>query len=172
MIRTNPLSVLRIKKVADEIRKSYSIPLDTFFPIYDYINELCDNNVLNLQILEDDDEVFSDGKIAFYNPRDNFIYIKDSVDAELNEGVYRSNFTLAHELFHYMQVQVLNFKFEEVDEVEPFRDPEWQANEFAAQLLIPEEYVGLDAEELVEKFHVSIEAALTRKVKKQNRSKK
>lgn len=172
MIKTNPLSVLRIKKVADEIRKSYSIPLDTFFPIYDYINELCDNNVLNIQILEDDDEAFSDGKIAFYNAQENFIYIKDSVDAELNENNYRSNFTLAHELFHYMQVQVLNFKFEEVEKTEAFMDPEWQANEFAAQLLIPEEYVNLSPEEIVERFHVSIEAALTRKLKKQNRSKK
>ena len=54
-----------------------------------------------------------------------------------------------------MQAQVLNFKFEEVSEVKSFMDPEWQANEFAAQLLIPEEYFDLPAEELVDKSHNS-----------------
>ena len=98
------------------------------------------------------------------------------MDAELNEEDiigYRSNFTLAHELFHYMQVQVLDFKFEDVDDkVQSYCDPEWQANEFAGQLLLPEKYLDLEADELVERFHVSKECALYRKVKYKKRTKK
>ena len=176
MIKTNPYNVSQIRKVAEELRKTYDVPSDTFFPIYDYIMELCDLDSLNYQILEDNDKFFDEGEYAKYNGLDNTIYVKDSVDAELNEEDiigYRSNFTLAHELFHYMQVQVLDFKFEDVDDkVQSYCDPEWQANEFAGQLLLPEKYLDLEADELVERFHVSKECALYRKVKYKKRTKK
>ena len=175
MIKTNPYNVSQIRKVAEELRKTYDVPSDTFFPIYDYIMELVDKDCLEYQILEDNDKFFDEGEYAKYNGIDNTIYVKDSVDAELNgEDIigYRSNFTLAHELFHYMQVQVLDFKFEEVEEVQSYCDPEWQANEFAGQLLLPEKYLDLEVDDLVEKFHVSKECALYRKVKYKKRTKK
>ena len=44
---------------------------------------------------------------------------------ELEKHEYRANFTLAHELFHYFQCQVLGFEFEEVENCPSFEDPEW-----------------------------------------------
>lgn len=174
-IRTNPLSVKDIAKLARGIREYFNIPLDSFFPIYDYVMDLYDKDELDYVILEDDDEAFSDGKVAFYNSMENTIYIKDSVDLGFETNDYRSNFTLAHELFHYMQVNILEFDFEEIDdseELKPFRNPEWQADEFAGQLLIPDEYASLDENELSEKFHVSLECALTKKLKIKKRKEK
>jgi len=175
MIKTNPYNVSQIKKVADELRKSYNVPSDTFFPIYDYIMALCDADYLEYQILDDDNKFFAEGEYAKYCGVDNTIYVKDSVDAEVTEQSvigYRSNFTLAHELFHFIQVQVLKFNFENVDEKpQAFCDPEWQANEFAGQLLVPEKYLNLEEEEIMNRFHVSQECALYRKLKYKTRNK-
>ena len=86
-----------------------------------------------------------------------------------NSSKGRQRFTLAHELFHYLQHQVLNFDFVEVKERKTYEDPEWQANTFAGLLLVPDEYLDNDNEYLVEHFQVSVECVLTRKVKHKKR---
>ena len=65
----------------------------------------------------------------------------------------------------YLQKHILRFDLEEVDERKTYEDPEWQANEFAGELLVPKKYLDLSDEELVERFKVSLECVLTRKVK-------
>lgn len=173
MRKTNPLSIARIKKEADRVRKEFNAPLDSFFPIYEYIQNLYDNGKLDYQILDDDDSMFGENEYAKYDMDNNIIYVKDSVDAEANEDIGRARFTLSHELFHYIQAKVLNFKFEETeDKVEDYKNPEWQANEFAGQLLVPDEYIHLSHEEIMEKFLVSEECALYRKVKAKRRKEK
>lgn len=171
MRKTNPQTVESIKKLANDLRVSCNVSPDTFFPIKDYILSLHNKGELTYQILEDDDPLFGNDELtlAFYSDKDNTIYVKDKVDAGSEENDYRSNFTLAHELFHYMQVKLLDCKFEEVDRTESYMDPEWQADEFAGQLLIPEEYTNLSDEEISERFHVSLECAAYRKLKKKNR---
>ena len=102
-----------------------------------------------------------------YNPVDNFIYVKESVLKELEEKEYRANFTLAHELFHFIQCKILGFEFEEVECCKSYEDVEWQANEFAAQLLIPEKYAlaqNYDVQFIMEKFEVSEIFANTRRI--------
>ncbi len=170
--KTNPLGVSAIKKEADRVRKEYNAPLDSFFPIYEYITDLADKGLLTYQILEDDNPIFEEGEYGKYDPITNTIYVKDCVDEELCDDIGRARFTLAHELFHYIQIQVLKFEVVEVEEIEKsYEDAEWQANEFAAQLLIPQEYTTLEVEEIMEKFGVSEECALYRKVKTKNRNK-
>ena len=168
MRKTNPFNVRQIKKVAEDVRKSYNISSDTFFPIYNYIQELYYQGAFDYQILDDNDPLFEEGVKAFYSSIDNTIYVKDSVDEEASSGEvlgYRSNFTLAHELFHYIQVNLLHFEFSDVvEKVQSYMDPEWQANEFAGQLLLPEEYIDLEDSELQQKYHVSLECISTRKL--------
>lgn len=171
MRKTNSISVLRIKKEADRVRKEFNTPLDSFFPIYEYIMDLCDKGKLEYQILEEDDPMFGLDEYAKYDMDNNIIYVKDSVDEEACEDIGRARFTLCHELFHYIQAKVLNFKFEETD-IKPkdFNDPEWQANEFAGQLLIPEEFIHLSDEELMERYKASNECVLYRKLKVKQRN--
>ena len=170
--KTNPLSVAKIREIAEGIRKEFNVSNDTFFPIKEYIDKLVEDEKVIYQIEED--SFFEDEKMfALYDGNDNTIHVKESVEEDLEEGRYRSNFTLAHELFHYLQVKVLKFNFEMVDEdIEAFRDPEWQANEFAGQLLIPEEYVNLSYLDLIGKFHVSFDCIKTRKGYYENRKTK
>ena len=171
---TSPLKIKEIEEIASNFRKQFNINEDQFFPILEVLDMLFENKLLSIQFLEDDNEIFDDNTPAIYNAIENYIYIKESVIDEYESGIYRACFTLAHELFHYIQVKILNFEF--VDEISDvsYKDPEWQANEFAGQLLIPTKYINLDNETLISKFHVSEECITVRKLyyKRRNKSKK
>lgn len=169
MIKTNPLSVKDIEELASNLRKEAEIKEDFAFPILDYINELSEKGFLTIQILENDDPYLEENVPAKYNTVDNFIYIKEQVLDDLDNNIYWSNFTLAHELFHYLQSRVLNFEFEDVEECKTYEDPEWQANNFAGELLVPKKYLDLDEEELIHRFKVTMECVLTRKLKTKRR---
>lgn len=171
MIKTNALSVNKIKEVASLFRTLYNVANDEPFPVLEVIDNLFVKKQLSYQIVEDSSVLLPDNAVAIYNPAENFIYIKESVIEEYETGVYRSSFTLCHELFHYIQTQILGFSFEEVKKCPSFEDVDWQANEFAAQVLIPSEYLDLDSEELANKFHVSLECVLTRKTYAKRRKK-
>ena len=172
MIKTNPLSVKAIEELATNLRKEANIKEEDAFPIFDYINELADKGLLTIQILDNNDLYLEENVPAKYNAVDNFIYIKEQVLDDYDKNEYRSNFTLAHELFHYLQSRVLNFEFEEVDECKTYEDPEWQANNFAGELLVPNKYLDLDDEFLVNHFKVTLECVFTRKVQKKKRNNK
>ncbi|MGM9969486.1 MAG: ImmA/IrrE family metallo-endopeptidase [Anaeroplasma sp.] len=169
MIKTNSLSVFEIETIASNFRREYRIPEDEYFPILEILDDMFMNGLLSIQFLEDNDAFFEKDTPAKYCINDNFIYIKISVLEEYEMGNYRASFTLAHELFHYIQYRVLKFSFDEAINVKSYEDPEWQANEFAAQLLIPSKYVDLNEIELCERFHVSQQCVLVRKLYSQRR---
>ena len=170
MVKTShPLSIKGIATIAKNFRRECGVPMDQAFPILDVIDSFCDKGLLSMQVLENDSEYLGSNRPALYNTVDNFIYIKEEVLEEVENGIYRSNFTLAHELFHYIQNQVFDLTFEEVESCKASEDPEWQANEFAGELLLPSMYLSLSEEELVDRFHVSTECVLTRKVKQKKR---
>lgn len=171
MIKTNPLSVKDISLIASNTRKKYNIKPDDAFPILEYIDYLFGEGLLSIQLIDDNDPLLDKNTPAVYNAKDNFIYMKVSVLEEIECGNYRSNFTLAHELFHYLQHQVLGFEFGKVDERKTYEDPEWQANCYAGELLLPTDYLDKDDEYLAEHFQVSMECVLTRKVKNKKRQK-
>ena len=171
MKKTNPISCKDIKRIASNLRKQFNISENSYFPIYEVICKLENKGLITIQIMDNNDSLFDENVPAFYNSYDNFIYIKESVLEEYENNEYRSNFTLAHEFFHFIQHKVLSFNFEEVDTCVAYCDPEWQANEFAGQLLIPDKYIDLEINELIDKFHVSEYCALTRKLKYKKRQK-
>ena len=52
----------------------------------------------------------------------------------------RDRFTLCHELGHYIFHGSANISYMRTDrKLEAYKDPEWQANTFAGELLVPEE---------------------------------
>lgn len=171
MIKTNPLSVKDISILAGKVRSEYGISKDEPFPILDYLNNLFDKGLLSIQIIDNNDLYLENNVPAIYNTVDNFIYLKESVLIDYEEKNYRANFTLAHELFHYLQTRVLNFEFEEIEECKSYEEIDWQANEFAGELLLPKEYLDQDDKYLAEHFKVTLECVLTRKLKTKRRNK-
>lgn len=172
MIRTNSLSLNDIKDLAYNVRKQFGILPFECFPILDYLDHLFEQGLLSIQVIDNDDPYLDNKTPAIYNTVDNFIYIKEEVLEEYDNNDYRANFTLAHELFHYLQAQVLNFEFKEVEYCFPYEDIDWQANQFAGELLVPEDSLVLDDDELVKKYKVSLECVLTRKVQLKNRQRR
>lgn len=174
MKKTKSLSVAKITSIADRLRKRYKISVAEPFPILAFLFELHYKGLLTIQILPDSDSLFNSSEVAKYSPIDNFIYIKEKVIRELSNKNYHANFTLAHELFHYLEYAVFKYQFEEAENVLAFEDPEWQANEFAAELLIPTDAIKNqeDLSALANKYQVSDEAIITRKLYYNRRSKR
>ncbi len=169
MIKTNPLSVKDIEQIAVKTRNHFNVSLDDAFPIIDIVEDLACKEVFNYIICED--EELKDA-YAKYDVKTNTIIIKESTYNECLDGVYRSNFTIAHEFFHFIQAKILKFDFEEVEKCASYTEIEWQANEFAAQLLIPTKALNLDIQEIINRYKVSEEFVLYRKLKYKKRNRK
>lgn len=174
MRKTNPLKIAEIEKFANKLRKEIGISPLARFPILDVLEKFHEEGLLSVQYMEDNNPIFDDDTPAKYNPKDNFIYIKESVLEELECHEYRSNFTLAHELFHYFQCKIFGFEFEEVNECPSFTNPEWQANEFAGELLIPTAYIlgDCDIKKIADNLNVSEHCVITRKLYFERRNKR
>ena len=96
-------------------------------------------------------------------PDRNEIQIREDVYERAMDGSGRDRLTMAHELFHLLQHEKTNISFARVEpnsRIAAFRDPEWQADAFGGELLIPHYLVkGMSAEMVAEKCGVSISAA-------------
>ena len=171
MIKTNPLSVKNIERIAFELRNEFNIKETEYFPIIKVLDTFFEDKLLSYQIVENNTNIMDESCVALYNAKENYIYIKESVVEEYEQGIYRSAFTLCHELFHFLQNIALKFEFEECEKCKYYEDVDWQANEFAGQILIPTKYLAIDEETIQKLYHVSLECALTRKAKAQKRLK-
>ena len=75
-------------------------------------------------------------------PSENRIRIREDVYERACYGHGRDRLTMAHELGHLLlhRVETITFAREDGD-IPPYKDPEWQANAFAGELLAPYEYI-------------------------------
>ena len=93
-------------------------------------------------------------------PDRNEIQIREDVYDRACNGSGRDRLTMAHELFHLLHHEKTNISFARSENIETFRDPEWQADAFGGELLIPHDMVqGLPPEEVASKCKVSFSAA-------------
>ena len=79
MIKTNPLSVKDIEKLAMAFREHYQIKKDEYFPVLEIIDKLFEEKYLSYQIVDDNTDMLDNNTLAIYKPNENFIYIKESV---------------------------------------------------------------------------------------------
>ena len=75
-------------------------------------------------------------------PSENRIRIREDVYERACNGYGRDRLTMAHELGHLLlhRVETITLAREDGD-ISPYKDPEWQANAFAGELLAPYEYI-------------------------------
>lgn len=98
---------------------------------------------------------------AYYNPSTNTIAIDENVYLEACEGNGRHRFTIAHEIGHYFTSDAIACVKGNFEDIPIYYNPEWQANVFASELLMPSDLIGnMEVEEIVEKFQVSKQAAV------------
>ena len=115
----------------------------------------------NYEIVEDR-ELDAD---AIYYPKDNMIVIRESVYNGAVEGDPRSRFTIAHEIGHaILHTESRVALARNGESIPAYMDPEWQANTFAAELLVPHHLIGdLSVEEIIQKCKVSKQVARIQK---------
>lgn len=160
-----PMSTRGIRNIVREFRKILMVEFDEYIevaryldlltfidPMFDY--QIVDDNMLPKSVQGETDVV------------NHIIRIKQSVYESACDGDEYSRMTLAHEIGHYVLVCFCGVTFarntNRMGYVETFRDPEWQATVFASEFLAPSYLIkGLEAEEISERFGVTIQAAST-----------
>ena len=153
-----------IRKKAQQIREIVHVTTGKIDLLYllDYITVY--DKPVNVEILEDSDSYFSKDEEAKTDIKKKTIYLKRSVieEAATNEHC-RANFTISHEIAHVLLHDESSIKFvndETNYKYNKYEDPEWQADTFAAELLMPyTQCKHMSVEQIYENFNVTITAA-------------
>lgn len=160
-IKCEPTSRSALREYAYKIRKELGLEKELYFPIVEFLEimpEIFQN--FSFQIVEDNEmETYKHAETDVDN---EIIYIKQSVYDGAYDGNGRDRFTIAHEIGHYLLLSVSKVKFSRTSLVpKVYEDPEWQANVFAGELLIPHHLIKRfkRPETIAKKCGVSISAA-------------
>lgn len=133
-----PVSRQKLREFAEYVRKRLELHDVIYFPI---INVL--ENVLPIIYPEYSFEVGTMGEMGNLHgitlPDKGIIRIREDVYEGATQGNGRDRFTCAHELGHFLMHDKESVRFAR-SSGEPkkiYMDPEWQADAFAGELLVP-----------------------------------
>lgn len=163
----NPMSIKNIREYASVIRNSLQIndKENKYFPIVSFIElimprldpQFCINIIPKEEM---------QGVHGLTCPEERCINIREDVYLGACNGNGRDRFTLAHELGHYLLHNKDNVKLARRDSGVPnkiYENSEWQADTFAAELLMPLDLIDNDnIFKISEEFGVSVTAASIR----------
>lgn len=141
-----------------ELRRMTGFDKEPYFPIVHFIEWIMANpeNGMELEILTKEEMQDTYGTT---NTGSNKMRIREDVYEGAVRGNPRDRFTLCHELGHYFLHQPENISYARGD-IPAYRNPEWQANVFVAELLAPYELVkNMSTNEIAEKCGMSHQAA-------------
>lgn len=154
-----PLSRKAIREMANKLRSYFEISEEVPFPVIEFLELLAsDGESLNYMIVADNE---LKGCYAKTLPDKNLILIKECVYNGACDGNPRDRFTIAHELGHFLLHDGNSISFARSDEkIKAYQNPEWQANTFAAELLLPSTaIVDKTIEQISKKYNVSLKVA-------------
>ena len=165
--RVPSLRISDIRDKANQLREMLGLSGEPQFPIMDVLELILDNklDVLRLEIWEDKHLQGAEGLTFKDDEGVDRIVLPESVYSKALDGDGRSRFTAAHELGHWvLHSRCVLTRVSEKDLRGAFENSEWQANCFAAEILMPTDFVYADdgTFDLVERFAVSNAAAENR----------
>ncbi|HEX2528265.1 MAG TPA: ImmA/IrrE family metallo-endopeptidase [Geminicoccus sp.] len=162
VVSADPLSTNFIESIADYVREICATP-DPFLPIVDILEfgleRLAPGYVFEVRSVEELGR--NHGQV---DPIAKTLALREDVYEGLVNDVGRDRFTAAHELGHaLLHGRSLN-RSPTGTARKIYCDPEWQANTFAAALLMPQAMVKQmkSLEQVSDEFGVSDEAAAVR----------
>ena len=178
--RTKPMKRVEIRNYAIRLRRFLGFEDREFIQItklFDslsvYFSDL--GFKFDYKVLPDNDDAFIKRQEAFTDMTTGIVYIKESVMEDACKGNSRGVITLAHELghfcIHFIQGTAILSRVPDNELVPTYCDPEWQADTFASEFLMPyAECIEMSSVEIQETYHVSKKAAKVREsgVKKEN----
>jgi|SRR5579864_1648348 len=169
IVQVPPLSRRKIRERADDIRSALKSK-SPYFPIIDVVEftmpKAVDAFVLEVWTVDEMRSEYGGDTHAMTYPNELRMILREDVylGAKKNKG--RDRFTIAHELGHLVLHQFVGMARRLPTEVLAFENSEWQADAFAAEILMPLPYVlqCSTVQEIVETFQVSYEAARIRRM--------
>ncbi|NRR29271.1 ImmA/IrrE family metallo-endopeptidase [Oxalobacteraceae bacterium] len=160
--RVKGLSVAKIRANARNVRELL-MPTGECTDLEAFVENL-ENFGITYDVV--DDSFLPKGTEASCIPEKRLIYISESTYAGICRNDERARFTIFHELGHLLLAHSRTFNREISDEFPIFENSEWQADQFAAEILMPLEIIlskGLrTAVDLQKEFGVSYQAAACR----------
>lgn len=157
-----PLSRRDIREMAYLVRRVARKENDLYFDIVYFLENTLPKIDPDFALIVDEKEKMGECHGLTY-PEKNEIHIRTDVYERACNGSGRDRLTMAHELFHLLQHDKENISYARMPdgvEVQAFRDPEWQANAFGGELLVPWHLTqGMNVNEITRKCGVSTAAA-------------
>ena len=134
-----PLSLKQIRKRCELIRTIFNIQLNEPVDIVKVFEYILTQIGVEFEVVPKHEMGAKHGETI---PSENRIRIREDVYERACNGYGRDRLTMAHELGHLLlhRVETITFAREDGD-IPPYKDPEWQANAFAGELLAPYEYI-------------------------------
>lgn len=153
-VSAKPLSRKDIRGFAKYIRKQLGMENEPLFPIVHVIEILAFDKEVDFDFDVVPDSVL-DSEYGNTNTSENVMIIRESVYKGAVLGNPRDRFTLCHELGHWLLHQPDRVSFAR-GTIPQYCNPEWQANVFAAELMVPHYLVkGLSIERVMSECGVS-----------------
>lgn len=163
MYEASPLSRANIRSLTNFIRKIVGLENERYFPIREFLEFLMpkiDEDFV-LEVLTKH-EMGSNHGLAL--PEEKIIRLREDVYDGAIAGKPRDRLTMAHEIGHYFLHTKERISFARnrggSGELPAYRDPEWQANAFAGELLAPPHIIrNMSVTEVMHYCGVSQDAA-------------
>lgn len=166
-IAVSPLSRKDIRAYAWYLRLQFGMDKSPYIALEALLEVLCcpisdrEEPLVNLDIVDDDE---LPEEYAAYYPQHNLLKIRQSVYLGACNGNGRDRFTIAHELGHFFlhrHAEVILSRYDsKTEEIPAYCNPEWQANTFASEFLIPYCMVqGMTPQEVSKACGTSLEAS-------------
>lgn len=162
-VAADPLSRLAIRKITWKLREIAGCDNTPFFPIVHFIEWVLANpeNDMGMEFEIVEPHEMQD-TYGMTNTGRNIMNIRSDVYDRAVQGNPRDRFTLCHELGHYLLHQPESISYAR-GEIPAYRNPEWQANTFAAELMAPMNMVkDMTIEEIMEECGLSRQSATIR----------
>lgn len=152
----SPMSRKGIRDFVYEFRCLFGLEDTPYFPIVHFIEWFLPELGMNYEVLTVDE---MDDTYGLTNTEENILYIREDVYLGAIDGKPRDRFTLCHELGHLLLHTRDRISFPR-GEVPAYKDPEWQANTFAGELMAPYHLTkNMDVDEIMTKCGMSRQAS-------------
>lgn len=153
-----------IQRIADDLRAQFGLTNEPYFPVMEFVEGVLDNSLHCTTFLVGEHE-FMEGAEGLTDPGGKFIMLRQDVYQSACRKDGRARFTAAHELGHWiMHTNVPFARIKSDQHVGAYRRTEPQANQFAAELLMPRDFITWadDEETIMARHGVSHDAARIR----------
>jgi hypothetical protein len=158
-----PRSTANIEELADMVRRFFDLDRTPWFPVVEFL-EFGLDWVAPGFVYDIRDRAELGARMGAVDSTKNLLFIREDVYEGAIRGVARDRFTISHEIGHaLMHTGALN-RLASKSQRLAFLNPEWQANQFAASLLMPRNLITSCGSlgEVVDRFGVSGMAAKVR----------